>query len=382
MVSKKTLRNKLIIIACLVFTIVFIQLMITPTISRLRNVHNDEVRGYYTALHLSHDAEGKVVAVEEVNKDDVFDGYVGSFSFTINNFDNSGITQRDISYKIYTKEILQEDGEYYVTGVWGRKIPIKPDTVKYTINIVGEGSTSATATEKELISYATTDPNATPVGASNTHMIQIKRNASAGEWVDDDENEEITIVIELNEPYHEIIVANISVSPRLIVYSLGKVEKLHTEAYRLHIQTASSFKQISNNDNSYLTDAFRVVLKWNDLLFDNTFNEILKHISSASNPDSMRIDRPYLIVPNIITTQKTLQMYIPAGSDFYIDFYLDPSIGSPNPQIYAYAELKYAKTGKYGEYTKYSHTTSITTDVSVTIGDETKVSFNAYKIPQ
>ena len=37
-----------------------------------------------------------------------------SFSFTINNFDNSGITQRDISYKIYTKEILQEDGEYYV----------------------------------------------------------------------------------------------------------------------------------------------------------------------------------------------------------------------------------------------------------------------------
>lgn len=379
MVTKRTLITKLTVLISLLTVVILLQFLILPTVSRLRDVHLDEVRGYYTALHLSHDGEGKVVALEEQYVGDTPNGYKGSFSFTINNFDNDGITQRDISYKIYTKEIQKDsNGDYYVTGVWGRKIDIKPATVNYTVNIVGEGSTQETATEHNLESYATIDPDSDPVGTSASHMIEIHRKPDAPEWDENNEVEEITIVIELISPYHEIFVANILVSPRLIVYSISKVDKFHTTAYRLHIQTASSFKKITSGDNSYLPDAFRVILNWDGLYFDNTFNEILKHTGSGQ-PDPTKISTPTLIIPNLITTQKTLQMYIPAGADFYIDFY---SNGSGTPQIYTYAELKNSDSKKYSAYTKYDYNVNRTFDVNVLIGETEKNTNLTYQIPQ
>lgn len=379
MVTKRTLTLKFAILISLLSVVIMLQFLILPTVSRLRDVHLDEVRGYYTALHLSHDGEGKVVALEEQYVDNTPNGYKGSFSFTINNFDNYGITQRDISYKIYSKEILRDtNGDYYVTGVWGRKIDIKPATINYTVNIVGEGSTVSTATEHTLQSYATIDPESDPVGTSASHMIEIHRKPDAPAWDEENEVEEITIVIELTSPYHEIVVANITVSPRLIVYSISKVDKFHTTAYRLHIQTASSFKRISSGANSYLPDAFRVILNWEGLYFDNTFNEVLKHTENGQ-PDSSKISTPTLITPNQITTQKTLQMYIPAGSDFYIDFYAN---GSGTPQIYTYAELKNSDTKQYAAYTKYNYSVARNFDIYVTVGTTTVNNISTYLIPQ
>lgn len=381
--NKKSIIFKLSFISALCMIIIILQIMIIPTVSRLRDVHLDEVRGYYTALHISHDAEGKVVALEEQYDGNTFNGYKGYFSLNLMNYDTDGITQRDIVYKIYKTDIKTNiHGDLYVEGVWGREIPIKDDTVKYTFNIVGEGSTKDTAVEHRLDSYATVDPDATPVGTSNTHMIEVTRNTSAGTWGDNTENEEITIIIELIEPYHEIIVANIAVSPKLIVYSVTTIEKFHTEAIRLHIQTASSFKQYIKDDgtvieDAYLPDAFRVVLFWENAYFDNTFNTIIKHINNESNPDPGRINTPMLITPNLITTQHTLQMYIPAGSEFYIDFY---PTGTNTANFYAYAELKNSSTGIYGEYDKYKHDISKTVDVSVSVGSSTTTNVQMYDI--
>lgn len=379
MVSKNTIKIKIAAICFLFLSIVLLQLLITPTVSRLRDIHLDEVRGYYTALHLSHDAEGKVVALEEQFNGETFNGYHGTFSFTMNNFDIDGITQRDISYKIYTKEILNDGDNYYVTGVWGRKIPIEPDTINYTINILDEGKTEATAVNNVLESYVTNNPDGPAVGASNSHIIEITRNPSAGYWDESKETEEITIVIELNEPYHEIVVANISVSPRLIVYSISKVEKFNTEVTRLHIQTASSFKEISSGDDSYLPDAFRVILKWDNLLFDNTFNDILKHIKSDETPDPSKINTPCLLTPMIITTEKTLQMYIPAGSEFYIDFF---NASPGDVLIYAYAELKNSDSGEYTVYDEYNYDNNVITDVPVLVGNNSVTNLNMYKISE
>ena len=382
MVTKKSLYLKFGFLCGLVLVIIILQIIIMPTISKLRDVHIDEVRGYYTALHYSHDGEGNAVALEPLYSGETIVGYNGTFSIHFSNFNEDGITQRDISYKIYTKEIKGTEDNYYVEGVWGRHIGVKNDTKKYTVNILNEGSSKETAVENELISYATNNPDASPTGATNLHIIELTRNESAGTWDPNVEYEEVTIIIELINPYHEIIIFNVRTSPRLIVYNITQFTKFNRTVNRLFIQTANTWDAIKKGKDSYAPDAFRVVLHWQDLSFDNTFNKILVHTNNGNPVDPAKIITPCLITPQIITSQKTLQMYIPAGSEFYIDFY---PVGN-NPKIYAYAELKLYATYplspslEYGAYDKYDYNNNINVDVNVMIGNNTSNNIDAYLI--
>ena len=394
----------ILLILCIILTIVLLlQLTVIPTVTRYRQTEQDKVRAEYTALFFDNDGEGKVVALEELYEGNTFNGYRGTFSLNLRNFINEDITQRDIEYRIGTKNIQYNatDG-YYVQGLWGKKYPIKDATVNYDFNIIGEGSyltenpyhehtfgtdgkcTDPTCDEVKVPgrTYAKVHSLSTKLttGTENSHIIEVTRKSSAGVWDSNKDYEEITIVIDIIQPYKDSIVFHITVSPKLIVYSISTVTKMGVDVKRLHIQTASSFKEIIYDGNTpsdgYAPDAFRVALHWEGANFDNSFNKVLIH-SESGTPDPKFISRPCLITPSLITTQHTLQMYIPAGADFYIDFY--PT--SENVQIYALAELKSAATGIYGAYTKYKHDISITDSlVPIKVGNSDKTTADYYLI--
>ena len=382
MVTKKSLYFKTGVLCGLVLIIMILQIIIMPTISKLRDVHIDEVRGYYTSLFYNHDGEGNAIALEPLYSGETIVGYNGTFSIHFSNFNEEGITQRDITYKIYTKEIEEDNGNYFVEGVWGRHISVKKDTNKYDINILNEGSTKETADEKELISYATNNPDGNPTGATNLHIIELTRKPEYSVWDPSVQYEEVTIIIELINPYREIIVFNVRTSPRLIVYNVVELKKFNRTVNRLFIQTANTWDRITSGEKSYAPDAFRVVFHWINQSFDNTFNTIIKHTNNNRPVDPAKINTPCLITPQEITYQKTLQMYIPAGSEFYIDFY--PTGGEF--KLYAYAELKNNASYPlepdlvYSAYTEYNHNVAIVTDINVMIGNEEKNQIMAYLI--
>lgn len=373
MITKKNLLFKSALLLAIISVVIILQFSVIPTVTRYRQTANDRVRAEYTALFFDHDGYGKVVALEEKYDGSTFQGYYGSFSINLMNYIGEDITERDISYKIYSKQILGDSTNgYYVEGIWGKKHNITNETLNYQVNILGSAS-DGSGSSQVLESYITKDlPKS---GSTNSHIIEILRKPDTNGdgnndyWPEDVEYEEVTIVIDINDPYNDSIVFNIYVSPRLIVYSVNKISKFQTDCYRLHIQTASSFKKIGQT--GYLPDAFRVALNWEGVYFDNTFNEVLKH-SSNGTPNPTDISTPCLLIPNLITTEHTLQMYIPAGSEFYIDFY--PTSGTIT--FLALAELKSNNTKKYAAYDEYDHTTIKTVDVGIYLQDNASTTTN------
>lgn len=361
MVSKKTIYFKITLLFGILTVVLLTQLIFIPTVTRFRQEENDEIRAYYTALYLNHDGEGKVVALEEKVVESAIVGYSGTLSLNVMNFIGEDITQRDIDYKIYTKEIMGNDTDgYYVQGIWNQKIEVEPATKNYTINIMGEGETEETATMHSL-KCSITEDNSNAVGTTNSHMIQITKNNN--DWENPQEQvEKMSIIIEVNEPYRDVFVIDIIVSTKLIVFSTAKISKMGCDVQRVYIQTASSFKQINYEEKTgYESDAFRVTLHWDGYLLDNTFEKILKHATYGSF-DPRKINEVYLDTSHLqdgksITTDHTIVLYIPANSDFYIDFYDFDSMAS-SFQVLAYMELKKYAESSYTEYEEYEYTIS------------------------
>lgn len=348
--AKKNIKIKLAILIVAILCVIIAQFAILPTLSRFRKVTSDEVRAYYTALYIDQDASGKVIAVEEQP-----DGsYEGDFSINISNFIGEDVTERDIEYKIYQKEILgPSNGEYYVLGTWNEHVPVETATLGYEINIKNEGVTEMTAATHILpILY---NSGEVPQGVTNSHIIHIKRpSATIKPWASSDEIERISIVIEINEPYRDVVVIDLLVSTKLIVYSTQKINKFGFEAERLYVQTASSWKEINYDNNiGFKTDAFKVIIKWDNYRIDNSFEKIFKHVPEGTgNFDSRYIDQVYYefddATGNNVTNNNYLILYVPANSDFYIDFYKFDSSGTKS--IMAYNALMLQSTGAYAAY--------------------------------
>lgn len=401
MITNKTLWFKLVTLCTILIVVLLLQLTIIPTVTRYRQTEKDKVRAEYTALFFDNDGEGKVVALEEMYSGTTFNGYRGTFSLNLANFINEKITQRDIEYRIGTKTLLHDSEGYYVEGIWGKRYDITDATINYEFNILGEGSNltedpyhvhsfkdgvcedqdcgEVYVEGKKYAKVHTLNTNLT-TGTENSHIIEVTRKASAGMWKDATDYEEITIVIDIIQPYKDSIVFHVTVSPKLIVYSISTITKMGAEIKRLHIQTASSFKEIVYNngtpESGYSTDACRLALHWEGANFDNSFNKILIH-SNNGTPDPMNISKPCLLTPSLITTERTLQMYIPAGADFYIDFY--PTSSTVN--LYALAEFKDAKTNTYVIYDEYAHNVSKTdTLVPIKVGNQDTTTTNYYLI--
>ena len=72
-------------------------------------------------------------------------------------------------------------------------------------------------------------------------------------------------------------------------------------------------------------------------------------------------------------------MYIPAGSEFYIDFF---NASPGDVLIYAYAELKNSDSGEYTVYDEYNYDNNVITDVPVLVGNNTVTNLNMYKISE
>lgn len=365
--ASKNIKIKVAILIVTILCVIIAQFALIPTLSRFRKVTTDEVRAYYTALYIDQDAAGKVVAVEEQA-----DGsYTGDFSINISNFIGEDVTERDIEYKIYQKQILgPTDGNYYVLGTWGEPVIVQPATIGYEINIRNEGVTESEASTHTLpIIY---NNSQVPQGVTNSHIIHIKRpSADTKPWPSADQIEKISIVIEINEPYRDVVVVDLLISTKLIVFATQKVDKFGFEAERLYVQTASSWKEIGYDQNSgFKTDAFKVIIKWDNYRIDNSFEKIFKHVpEGVGDFDARNIDQVYYKFDdssgNNVTNNKYLILYVPANSDFYIDFYQFDSSGTKS--IMAYNALVLQATGAYAAYDEtyngYSYDKTSTTPI-------------------
>ncbi len=311
--------------------------LITLTNTRYIKTENDEIRGYYTSLHMQGTGEGNCIVLEN---------QIGYTTFQLMNFEGEDVTKRDIEYNIQTletyydisgntiaKENLASASALYVKDVWGRPQMIQKDTYKYNVSVSSSNSEKGHGAPNgatHMFSYQEVNDK----GVGKTHTITLKLERTDSSKMTQVEN--ISVVIELVKPYKEVYIVNMVVVNRLIAFTNTEALQFDVTFQRLNIQTADAFRINSTNIDA---KAFKVKLTWNkaNLIIDKRDLDILHNIKDgdASNLD---ITKPYIISLDTTSDICTLELYIPQSSSINIDFF---------PLLTTYeltAEVRYSST--------------------------------------
>lgn len=371
MIEKKRFLTTLNIFVAFL-TIFIITIIGTYELNALTNTRyikkeTDEIRGYYTSLYFQGTGEGNCIVLEKG---------VGHTSFELMNYIDEDVTKRDIEYNIRTLKtyydktgnVIQpsDEQDLYVKDVWGNPKPIANNTYKYEISVVnntGEIGSGGTTGGDYLFSYQ--QNGTTGIGKKHSVTLKIERKSEYGEA---DKIERISIVVDLVKPYKEVYIINMVIVNRLIAFTNLETTQFEVPLQSLDIQTADVFSRDVSIDGVVKTitsKAFKVTLKWENLILDKrdvgilhnvvSLDEIMKAINGTASASNIDISKPYIIGltynSDDITTGE-LQLYIPQSSGFNIDFF--PTSETYN--VYAKVEILNSDTyviydESYGGYT-------------------------------
>lgn len=318
--------------------------LIILTNTRYIKIENDEIRGYYTSLHMQGTGEGNCIVLEN---------NIGYTTFKLMNYEGEDVTKRDIEYNIQTLSTfydvsgnvidnseLDKAEKLYVKDVWDRPKEIQKDTYKYDITVKSsdaEKGNNAT----HMFSYQEIDNKG--IGKTHNITLQLKRKDEIGKM---GSIENISIVVELVKPYKEVFIINMVVVNRLIAFANTDVLQFDVDFQRLNIQTADAFKSEINSETAnkitISPNAFKVVLQWENLIIDKRDLEILHNVN-GTQPSDLDITMPYIISFSINRDNNsgTLEIYIPQSSSINIDFFPVNTTYSVKAQVYYYNGSEY-----------------------------------------
>lgn len=363
MIEKKRFLTTLNIFVAFL-TIFIITIIGTYELNALTNTRyikkeTDEIRGYYTSLYFQGTGEGNCIVLEKG---------VGHTSFELMNYIDEDVTKRDIEYNIRTLKtyydktgnVIQpsDEQDLYVKDVWGNPKPIANNTYKYEISVVnntGEIGSGGTTGGDYLFSYQ--QNGTTGIGKKHSVTLKVERKLEYGEA---DKIERISIVVDLVKPYKEVYIINMVIVNRLIAFTNLETTQFEVPLQSLDIQTADVFSRDVSIDGVVKTitsKAFKVTLKWENLILDKrdvgilhnvvSLDEIMKAINGTASASNIDISKPYIIGltynSDDITTGE-LQLYIPQSSGFNIDFF-------PTSEVYnVYAKVEILNSDTYVVY--------------------------------
>lgn len=318
--------------------------LIILTNTRYIKIENDEIRGYYTSLHMQGTGEGNCIVLEN---------NIGYTTFKLMNYEGEDVTKRDIEYNIQTLSTfydvsgnvidnseLDKAEKLYVKDVWDRPKEIQKDTYKYDITVKSsdaEKGNNAT----HMFSYQEIDNKG--IGKTHNITLQLKRKEEVGEM---GSIENISIVVELVKPYKEVFIINMVAVNRLIAFANTDVLQFDVDFQRLNIQTADAFKSEINSETAnkitISPNAFKVVLQWENLIIDKRDLEILHNVN-GTQPSDLDITMPYIISFSINRDNNSgiLEIYIPQSSSINIDFFPVNTTYSVKAQVYYYNGSEY-----------------------------------------
>lgn len=372
MTEKKILRNRSIFLlaAIVVLTVVLLGQLIGPSLAKYIKTEKDKVVAYYTALYLDSDGEGKTVSLENNQ---------GFLNFQLMNFEDDNVTKRDITYEIYTPKIFyNENGErldsidyvnkenvkLFIKDVWGTPKEVGKDTYKYAQDVITSNAEKIDGIDAFI--YEALGSSA--VGKTHNITIELNRYSSIdGVKLNTiDKEEQVSIVVHLIEPYEEVFIINITASDRLIVFSNSTIELFEIPFERLFVQTANIFSHYKGTTNirDYVdkddvskvykmsSHAFKVTLYWENLLVHESDLDKF-HIGKGENADFIDITKPYIISVDIVNNK--LEMYVPEGSNFHLDFLVDDDTKSYAVKVLVEAHV-YKGTQDLSENKTYNST--------------------------
>ena len=342
----KSKTKKIVILNLALILLIAVQIIFLPTVARYVKQESDKIVASYTSLYMSSDGEGKVVSVEDK---------LGYLNLKLMNYEDSNVTQRDIEYTISRPTIFYKangeaiasseiesylaadpSNQLHVLDVWNQPQVVGRDTYKYTQRIASSDGETTTNTntpgDDYLFSYEKLNNSA--VGKIHNLLIEFHRDRGS----DFKGTEDVSIIVQLSRPYREVFIINVKISDKLIVFSNTDALVYETTFQRLYIQSADIFshykgtteslREYENRIDSSKTvkiapRALQVTIKWDNFYFDvNCLKDY--HLSGDNIPGinntagNIDISKPY--VSNLDIANKTLIMYVPQGSNFYLDF--------------------------------------------------------------
>jgi hypothetical protein len=340
----KSKTKKIVILNLALILLIAVQIIFLPTVARYVKQESDKIVASYTSLYMSSDGEGKVVSVEDK---------LGYLNLKLMNYEDSNVTQRDIEYtisrptKFYNangEAIADDDIETYlktagnqlhVLDVWNQPQVVGRDTYKYTQRIASSDGETTTNTntpgDDYLFSYEKLNNSA--VGKIHNLLIEFHRDRGS----DFKGTEDVSIIVQLSRPYREVFIINVKISDKLIVFSNTDALVYETTFQRLYIQSADIFSHYkgdkeslreyeNRNDSSKTVQiaprALQVTFTWDNFYFDvNCLKQY--HLPNDTLPGTndvsfIDISKPY--VSKLDIEKKILVMYVPQGSNFYLDF--------------------------------------------------------------
>lgn len=344
----KSKTKKIVILNLALILLIAVQIIFLPTVARYVKQESDKIIASYTSLYMSSDGEGKVVSVEDK---------LGYLNLKLMNYEDSNVTQRDIEYTISRPTIFYKangeaiasseieaylaadpSNQLHVLDVWNQPQVVGRDTYKFSQSIKssdGEPATNADTLEDDyMFSYEKLNNSA--VGKIHNLLIKFERlveDAFTG-------TEDVSIIVQLSEPYREVFIINVKISDKLIVFSNTDALVYETTFQRLYIQSADIFSHYKGDEESLrkynkrgtteeqkqfvqiAPRALQVTFTWDNFYFDvNCLKQY--HLPNDTLPGTndvsfIDISKPY--VSKLDIEKKILVMYVPQGSNFYLDF--------------------------------------------------------------
>ena len=342
MEKKKFIKRLLVFVFLqIVLGVAFVNsYIIEDTKSRYIEQAKDQIRAHYTALYFDSNLSTATLALENNT------AYI---NFDLMNFIGEDVTKRDIEYSISKPTQFYDSksnpitpngsNKLFVLDVWGQAKEVGIDTYKYETEIIENTGEEVTGTNNYRFTYETLNTGGDPdaevsgeKGIGKTHNVTVKITRTDSSTFKT--GEKISIVIQLNEPYAEVFIIDLTILDTLITFSNNIGTVFETNFEKMQIQTANIFSHIYDEENgSYLerlnpqdnnecftSYGFKVTLVFDNLVLDRNSLDQLHMENDGGTPSNIDITKPYIISVNNTSTGGTIEMYVPEASSFDINF--------------------------------------------------------------
>lgn len=331
-------------------------LVLEKTSTRYIQRQKDEIRGYYTSLYFDSQVSGSGVVLENNE---------GWIDLTLMNYKDNHVTKRDITYTIPTidtfydqqgkpLEIVDGTQDLYVLDVWKKPQMVGIDTYKYDIQVLSSDATIDDDTDEYVFLYEKRDESSDEgIGKKHHITVQLKRKQDAPKMTN---TEHVSIVIQLQKPYKEVYIIDLTISNQLIVFSKTTNQILGVDFNMVHVQTANIFShlqeettlnsvpRLNENNQPFSSKAFLVQLSWQGMLLDESSLTPLHN--GAKRPIEQHTDQSYgldITDPYVLHIQQSdsggiLRLYVPQASDFNLRYLAVSDTYQLQATIYIYDE--------------------------------------------
>ena len=368
--EKKRFLSRLLVFLLLqvVFVVVYVSsYVVEDTHSRYIEQQKDQVYANYTALYFDSNVKTATLALEND---------VAYINFDLMNFIGEDVTKRDIIYDIVTPdkyynnkaEVVTPDGSdnLHVLDEWDQPVKIGKDTYKYKTEVIentGEdgGNSDYKFTYETISSGGSEGEVSGEKGVGKTHNVTVKltRTESSALTV----GESVSLVIQLSEPYAEILIIDLVILDKLITFSNNKGTMFDTEFEKLSIQSVNIYSHVQSGTNYiernvpdeenlfFSSYGFKVTVYYDNLILDDNSLDQLHIPNNGQVGSNIDITKPYLIDMKFNSSSNgEIVLYVPQASSFDINFLKTSSDYKFEVKVEAYIYNKTSDTYSYVLY--------------------------------